>query len=480
MFDLTLHPPTKPIRGAWLVCLTLLSGCAYHDQTELPKSQVPNQFEQIKSQIGFDWQQQPISQWWQRFDSVELNTLFAELKSQSLDLQNAQWVLKQTRALYKQQLSDSWPELNASISNRNTRDFDNGTDNRSDGLNFSAGYEVDLWGQRSAAQTSAAMNYLVQQQNYRSIALQLQSQLAQSYFTCLALRERLTIEQQNLTASTDLLQLIKFRFEAGSASRIELDQQRNVYLSSQAQLQALQRNLVSSERALAILLGRPSLSVDDLHGDFKKLTVPQINALQPAALLEFRPDVSLAEARLREQTANVFEERKKRWPRLTISADLSLSDLGEISQGWSGSLVEGLTMPLFNAGRIQQQIEYAESGLQAEQIQYQQTVLLAFNDALETLSEWQYQNRLWDIRQQELVNNERLYKLARLRYEAGDTDFLNLLSAQRSWFDARNTYIQAQNNRLITAVNVFRAMGVAPDTDKEKLKSLPSDAINSP
>ena len=454
------------LRLATISLILAVSGCSHYTPQALPATEIPAAFNSIAdTQAGEDtqWQLAPLTQWWQVFASPELNRLFTELEQNNFDLKTAAIALRQANAVYAQQRSNDWPTLDASINNRNGINFDNGNHNHSNSASINAGYNVDLWGQRTAENSSAAMALVAQQESYRSTVLQMRALLAQTYFNTLALRDREEIAQQNLNAGTDLFKLIELRFEAGIASRIELDQQRNVLLNSQAQLHTLRRNRVTSERALAILLGRPSIAASDIQGVFDQIKTPKISPLQPAALLETRPDIAIAEAYLREQEANVFVQRKKRWPRLNLSADISLSNLANINQGWSGNLVEGLTMPIFNAGNIKQQIAYAEGGLEKAQLSYQLVVLQAFSDTLETLSEWQYQTQLRPIREQELANNQQLYSLARLRYEAGDTDFLTLLAAQRSWFNARDSHIQAQNQHLQAAVNVYRAMGGKPN-----------------
>ena len=459
-FDQLFRIPT--LRLAIMGLILAASGCNHYTPQALPATEIPEAFNNITdTQPGKEtqWQLVPLTQWWQVFGSPELNQLFTELELNNFDLKTAAISLRQASAMYAQQRSNNWPTLDTSINNRNGINFDNGSHNHSNTASINAGYNVDLWGQRDAENSSAAMALVAQQESYRSTVLQMRAQLAQTYLNTLALHEREEIAQQNLNAGTNLFKLIELRFEAGIASRIELDQQRNVLLNSQAQLHTLQRNRVTSERTLAILLGRPSIAASDIQGMFTQIKTPNISPLQPAALLETRPDIAIAEAYLREQEANVYVQRKKRWPRLNLSANVNLSNLADINQGWSGNLVEGLTMPIFNAGNIKQQIAYAEGGLEKAQLGYQLTVLKAFSDTLETLSEWQYQARLQPIREQELANNRQLYSLARLRYETGDTDFLTLLAAQRSWFNARDSHIQARHQHLQAAVNVYRAMG---------------------
>ncbi len=142
---------------------------------------------------------------------------------------------------------------------------------------------------------------------------------------------------------------------------------------------------------------------------------------------------------------------------------LGLDDVLNGGESWLLSVVGSLTAPLFDAGRIRNQIAAAEEGVSIAELNYRQTVLIAMQDALETLSELSYQQRLLNVGEQGVANNWQLYDLAKLRYDPGVTDSINLLTAQRSWFRARDSLIQAKNNQLLATVNVFRAMGVAPE-----------------
>lgn len=298
-------------------------------------------------------------------------------------------------------------------------------------------------GSRDAAEYGAEFNVIAQQQEYQSLRLQLQASLAIGYFDFLALHDREKIAEQNLQASKELLDIIQWRFEAGSASGVELNQQRNTWLSAQAQLLNLQRQSTTSEHVLAVILGRESLQVNELTSDFDSLILPRVSLIQSAKLLETRPDIQLADSLLRVNEAALYREKAKRWPSLQLSAGLGLQDILSGSE-WSSSLIGSLAMPLFDAGRIRNQIDIAESDLSIAQLNYRQVVLQAMQETLETLSELAYQRQLLLVRQQELISNLQLYELAKLRYDSGDTDFINLLTAQRSLFSAHDTLYQAK------------------------------------
>jgi len=445
-----------------------LSGCAYQPVSDTPQVQTPL-LKDLPEAKGLALQQQPEARWWLRYGSSELNQLFDELNKNSIDLATARQRIDKARALLGQQRAEDWPSLDLDVSKRATRNFKSSQSSDGSGLDFSAGYEIDLWGSRSAARYSATINLIAQQQEYNSLLLQLQSTLAQSYFDFLALRERITIAEQNLEASKELLNIIQLRYEAGSASGIEVNQQRNTYLSTQASTLSLQRNLASSERTLAVLLGRESLAVPELTAGFATINLPKVSLVQPASLLEYRPDIQLAESQLRIGEAALYQEKQKRWPTVRLSAGVGMDDIFDGGDTWIGSLVGSLAMPLFDAGKISQQIEAAKSDVDITLLNYQQIVIQAMQETVETLTELDYQRKLILVRKQELENNQNLYNFSKLRYDSGDTDFINLLTAQRSWFSSRDTMIQAKNAQLLATINVFKAMGMSPDLTEEEL-----------
>lgn len=194
------------------------------------------------------------------------------------------------------------------------------------------------------------------------------------------------------------------------------------------------------------------------------LAVPRVKSLQKAQVLTQRPDIQLAENQLQQADASLFINKQKRWPSLGLSADLSLADLASLSSGWGTSLAGSLSMPLFDAGNIDAQIEAAKSDIEIAQLNYQSVLLAAFADTLDTLADLEYQQQNHQYSAQQLDNNQSLYELAQIRYDAGETDFINLLNAQRSWASARLDFASAKLALLQASVNLFNAVGAAPET----------------
>ncbi len=446
-----------------IACL-FCSACAYLPQLQTPQISLPEYAEQSDLKLA----ERPDSHWWQRYGSADLELLITALHQDNLDLLTARARIERAGALLAQQGAANWPSVSAQLASRNSRDLEHGDSAHGSSLDFGLAYTVDLWGSRSAAEYGAELAVIAQQEIYQGQMLVLQSTLAQTYFQLLTLRERHLIAQKNLEASESLLELIQWRFEAGIASGIELNQQRNTLLSTRAQLLDLERALSATERALAVLLGRGRLDLPQLSGTFADLTLPEVSLMQPASLLEYRPDIRLAEVLWRSDEASLFEARMQRWPSLNLSAGLGLDDVLNGGGSWLASLASSLGAPLFDAGRIRAQIEAAESDLSISEINYRLAVLLAMQETLEALDDLSFQQRLLDVRREALVNNEQLYELASLRYDSGDTDFVNLLIAQRSWFDAQDSLVQTRYLQLLATVNMFSAMGISPQTEADR------------
>ncbi len=400
------------------------------------------------------------SPWWHHFGESDLVALMQSMSADNIALEVAQLRIDKARALVSQQKSSRLPQLQGNLSGSSRHS--GGEQSTSSALSFRASYEVDLWRKLSAEQMIADLNVSSQELQQHSLHLQQQATLAQLYFENLALVERIALAEGNLQASQDVLTLITVRFEAGSASGIELKQQRNTLYATKTQLLSLRQAFNDNRSAMAILLGQDTRSGSEWNTTFNKIQIPHIAKVQPASLLESRPDVLLAANQFRADEALLFQTQKRRWPTLSISGSMGLDDLDRNNQDWSTSLIASLAAPILNANGIQQQITAAETELSIAEQNYQQVVLEAIHQTRDTLDHVEYWQQLVTLQLDVLENNRTLYELARLRYDSGDADFLHLLNAQRSWFSAQDQAVQSKVSLLNSVFNLYKALGAPP------------------
>ena len=242
----------RHVAPASLAVVFLISGCIhglaeYTPATVSTAGMLPDDFGPATEGRSPGMIQEPELDWWRGFEMPELEALFAELEAQSYDLQIAEQQVLRARALLGLQRSTNWPSLGGALTaltgtRTEVEEEDATRDASHASLGFLAGYEVDLRGRRSAANRAAEFDLVAQHAHYRGVGLALQAQLATQFFDLLSLQDRVEATQQNVAATEELLALVTLLVDAGRASGVELNQQRNILLDQQSQLFTLERD----------------------------------------------------------------------------------------------------------------------------------------------------------------------------------------------------------------------------------------------
>lgn len=453
----------------------LVSACAYQPGKYQAGVSVPASFSGSESISILD---EPQRHWWSKFQTEELVEFMDEMNANNNDITIARHRIDQSLALMGVQKSSNWPQLTGNLSTEHDKNYETDEASDYDTLTFTASYEVGLWGMRDANNKTSEYRLRFQQEELKSISLSLQAIFSLQYFNSLALKERVELTRKNLDATEQLYQRIKIKYELGQSSRIELDQQNNILLDQEKKLKILERDFHIARRGISVLLGRDSFEDIKLSANINDIQLPNVAIVQPARLLETRPDVSMAELNLRISDAELFSAKAKRWPNLTLSLGAGLNDAldnGDVTT----SLLGSLTAPIFQGGRIRSQITSSEVNINIQLETYRKTVINAIQETLDTLTAYEFQQTIYDLQHASVANNERLYEQAKLQYELGATDFLNLLAAQRSLFTARDELVQEKVIYLENIINAFKAMGVSPSLTQEAIFMSRANASQS-
>ncbi|MBP5078426.1 efflux transporter outer membrane subunit, partial [Pseudomonas chlororaphis] len=309
--------------------------------------------------------QQDNRQWWTRFGSPELERLIEQARLGSHDLAAAMARVRQAQATAvvagapllpelkgalnasRQKLlrGNGYSQLDANSSNKAVDYFD---------ASLSASYEVDFWGGRRAARDSAVESLRASEFDQATVELTLLSGVANSYTQVLSLGEQSRIAELNLANAQSVLRLVQTRYDSGSATALELAQQKSLVAAQQRQLPLVQQQAENARITLAALLGQPVQSLDLGQQAFAQLTWPSIDAGVPSDLLSRRPDIASAEARLAAAQADVRVARAAMLPTVTLSASLGsgANTASDILRSPFYNLTSALAAPIFNAGRL--------------------------------------------------------------------------------------------------------------------------------
>lgn len=416
--------------------------------------------------------------WWTQFGSPQLNRLIEQARRDSFDVAAAVARVRQAQATaviagapllpeVKFNLSTSHqkllrgqggPDLDATQSNDTVNSF---------GANLSASYEVDFWGGRAAARDSALHSLRASASDQATVELTLLSNVADRYAQTLAARQREQIAELNLANARNVLELVQTRYDAGSATALELAQQQSLVASQQRQLPLIQQLAQESRITLAALLGQPVQALDLGTEPFQALTWPRIGPGVPSQLLSRRPDLAKAEAELAAAQADVRVARAAMLPAVTLGATFG-SDAGkavEILRSPYYTLTGGLVAPIFNNGRLTAERDKARAR-QDELLQtYRGAIINGFADVEKALSNITRldQQRQWQT--QELQAAQNALRIAESRYQAGAEDWLSVLDSQRTLYTAQDLNVQLRLSRLQASIALYKALGGGWESD---------------
>jgi len=404
----------------------------------------------------------PVSaDWWQHFESPELDQMMAEALAANQDLAAAIARIDQARANTRIAGASLLPSVEATGSTSGTRtSTSRRTHNSSSGdALLTASYEIDLWGKNAAGVESAKHALTASAFDKEALALVIQSEVASTYFDAVSLRQRLAIARENLAAAQQVLKLVQIQMAQGAATALDLAQQRTAVATFEAQIPTLEQQLAADQTSLAILLGRAPGDTAVARDKLDALSLPAIAAGQPADLLGRRPDIAEAEANLKAANADIGVARAAFYPSLTLSASAAISGLATSGTSTAASIAAGLIAPIFEGGALEGQLDLTKARKEELVATYRQTVLTSFKEVEDALSTVETSAARVRSLQTAADQAREAFRLAQLSYSAGASDFLTVLDAQRTLLDNEDSLVQAERDRFTAAASLFKALG---------------------
>lgn len=441
------------------VVILSLSACSFTPEYARPNVTTPTVWSGAESKSSADI----ASSWWKSFGDQTLDNLMAEALASNTDITAGLQVVEQSRATLKIAGANLWPSLGASggASQNFTNPSSGGSTNASSyNAGLRASYEVDLFGGNRAVQDFARADLLSSLYAQDALEIIVMGEVAQTYFTLLNLRERLSIADKNLKSRLEIARIIQVRVNEGKDSDLELSQQKALVANAEAaraQIIALRKN---ASNALAVLLGRVPQGFEVADNTLDKINIPDIALGQPSELLERRPDLKAAEANLLAANADIGAAKAAFYPSLSLGIDdtFSIASFGDPSASIL-SLAASIAAPIFQGGALEGGLEKATARQLGLAENYRGAVYSAFQDVEDALAAVTAAQSREGFLKTAMQQSRRAYSLSKERYDAGAIDFQTLLDTQTSLLSAEDTYAQAQLARLIASIDLYTAMG---------------------
>lgn len=329
---------------------------------------------------------------------------------------------------------------------------------------FAAAWEVDIFGARRSDAEAAAQAALGYQERQHGAQMLLVSDIASNYFEARSVERRSAVLARSIATAQRLQRYAQGRFDAGQATRADIDRASSLVEELESQRQPLDMLLGVRLRRLAVLTGQVPQALSALPPQTVLLRMPaELPPVLPSEVLERRPDVRGSANLVRAQSAKLGSAKAELFPKFTIgflaqSGHIDISGLPK-SSGSGSAWGLGVTLPVFEAGRIRANIAAQDARLDAAAAQYEQAVLSALEDVENAYSAV----RALDSRATLLAQSTRSAQdgaaHAGSLFEAGRGVLQTVLEAQLKALQSEDALIQTQTAQAVTTVQLYKAIG---------------------
>jgi NodT family efflux transporter outer membrane factor (OMF) lipoprotein len=469
-----LFAPARVLIGGAVVLL--LAGCDLGPDDRRPDADLPAAFRAGAGSAEAAW---PSEGWWRGFRSPELDALIDAARQRNFDIAAAIARVRQADAQVRIAGASLLPAIGASGdtswqhfglrtgSSARVRATGGGSnasvDQHSYSIGLSASYEADLWGRIGANRGAARSTAMFSRFDQQTVALTVVTNVANTWFTALALADRLAVAQRNLADVEQTLAVVRGRFAAGTASALDVAQEEALVATERAVLPGLRNQMEQQLIGLGILTGQPPEAITVRPGTLTALALPPVAPGLPSALLARRPDIAAAEAQLVAQNFTIKAARAAFFPtiQLTGSAGYQAAALNQLITpgGALASLAAGLTAPLFDGGLLRGQLEQARGRHDEALAGYRKAIVQAFTDVDTALTAWRFTTEQEALQRVAVETARRAAAIARAQMQVGTADITTVLSTETALFNNEDALAQIRLARFQALLNLYKALG---------------------
>jgi multidrug efflux system outer membrane protein len=461
-------------RIALAVLATLIAGCSLQPVYERPAAPISAAYP-----IG-DAYQSPASGagalpavdigWRDFLTDPRLQRLVELALANNRDLRVAALNVAQVQAQYRIQRSTLFPQVGAFADSSATRTparastTGNVLVQHDYSVGLSASWEIDFFGRLRSLSDQALQQYFATAQAHKAFAILLVSEIADQYLTVLAFDEFIAVTQRTLETAQASYNLALLQFQTGTGTELSVRQAETVVEQARANYAVQIRGRAQAENALVLLVGNP------LPADLPPVVplnsqsiLADIPAGLPSDLLARRPDIMQAESTLRGANANIGAARAAFFPTISLTGSLGTasSALAGLFSGGSlaWSFLPSITMPIFNAGQLQANLDVATLQKDIDIAQYEKAIQSAFREVSDGLAaRGTYDDEVASL-ERNTEAQQRSLDLSEMRFRNGVDSYLTVLTAQTGLYSAQLALVSARVTRLTGLVDLYRALG---------------------
>jgi NodT family efflux transporter outer membrane factor (OMF) lipoprotein len=469
----------KRICIAALLLLAVCGGCRTVGPDYKPvRVAVPEQWPPVETPTDNEKQRadtEVLAQWWTTLEDPILSGLVERAATNNKDLKIALTRIRQSRAALGVSEKQLDPSLSGSALYRRSQSgaptaedpdpvlFSTGNDYFNTG--FDASWEIDLFGKKQRSIEAAVAELEASEEGYRSVLVSLVSETASNYVRLRTLQQQLEIVQRNLELQERTLSVLEDQEAAGLIGALRVQQSRYSIENTRSRIPGYKISIEEILNTLAILLG-------ELPGNLhEELTAPgpipvpgvEIAIGIPADVLRRRPDIRNAERMLAAQTARIGQATADLYPVFSLSGFLGMTagsaDAFFSDNSPTASITPFISVPIFNRGRIRDQIEIQNALQERTMIEYETTVLDAIKEVRDAIIAYGEEQKRYRILERGAAEARSALDTADERYRSGLVDFLDVLDAQRALLSFEETQVGSRGTVTQDLIRLYKALG---------------------
>jgi multidrug efflux system outer membrane protein len=405
--------------------------------------------------------------WWEVFQDKELQGLIRTALKNNYDVRIAAARVLQAQAQLGITRADQLPSVSVGGNITGEQSATSGpipSFQTSFGqANAVGSWNLDFWGKYRRATEAARANLLSAQWAQKEVMSTLVASVASNYFLLRQLDLELEISRRTLNSRRDSLQLVQTLEQHGINSLLDVRQSEQLVYTAAAEIPDLERQITQEENAISILLGNNPGDIPRGLRLTEQPHAPEVPVGVPSSLLERRPDILRAEQNLIAANAQIGVAKAAYFPQISLTGagGYQSTALSNLFSGPAGfwSLVGGVSQPIFQGGRLKSNVRFTEAQREEFLLTYKQTIQGAFRDVSNALIAYR-KNREFRIQQEHLVQSAQdAARLSEVRFKAGTTDYLEVLTNNTNSFSAELALAQAEGNELTALVQLYQALG---------------------
>jgi outer membrane protein, multidrug efflux system len=452
-----------------LALAAVLAGCTVGPNYKRPTVNAPNEYRTLEPPSATVQSPQSLGdqKWAEVYQDEELRKLIQTALQQNYDVRIAAARVLEAQAQVGLARANQLPNVNVIATGV-------GLHNPEQGpippytfpygrVGANAAWDLDFWGKYRRATEAARAQLLASDWARQEINATLVANVAAGYFQLRELDLEMDISQRALASRKESLELTQTLEEHGINTILDVRQAEQLVYTAAADIADLKRRIGQQEDLLSTLLGENPGAIARGRQLTEEPHEPTVPVGLPSSLLERRPDIRQAEESLVAANARIGVARAAYFPDISLTAQPGFLSptFTSLFSGPAGTwtFAGTITQPIFEGGQLKSNVRLAEAQQQEALLTYQQTIQGAFRDVSDALIAYQQQQEFRTQEEQLARAAQDAARLSGQRYQAGTTNYLEVLTNETNYLSAELGLAQARLSELLALVQIYKALG---------------------